>query len=310
VFSKFGVPRQILSDRGPEFESELFTQLLKWLEIDKLRSSPYKPSTNGMVERFHRTLNSNASQSATLNAGKRAPKRALNSPIERVAKKLTNHHQVVLTNSQELLLTPVCGLVVALALTAAIERSAAEASDVSTSIQAGSSTDAVAPMDLNEIPPMALNEVTAAVAVLATVGADTNVSADGVKAAVAKTNASQNEVLPTAAAALAAAGAVTGSEVERKTVKVTKAVSANVTKTTNSAAINDGASTSHSYAEVCARKTHAVVSTAKSGPKVMPKVNSAGSLTASSAAQRPTTKPEASETGKRQLSQVLRKDRY
>jgi len=49
VFSKFGVPRQILSDRGPEFESELFTQLLKWLEIDKLRSSPYKPSTNGMV---------------------------------------------------------------------------------------------------------------------------------------------------------------------------------------------------------------------------------------------------------------------
>jgi len=58
VFSKFGVPRQTLSDRGPEFESELFTQLLKWLEIDKLRSSPYEPSTNGMVERFHRTLNS------------------------------------------------------------------------------------------------------------------------------------------------------------------------------------------------------------------------------------------------------------
>jgi transposase InsO family protein len=58
VFSRFGVPRQILTDRGPEFESELFSQLMRWMEIDKLRCTPYKPSTNSMVERFHRTLNS------------------------------------------------------------------------------------------------------------------------------------------------------------------------------------------------------------------------------------------------------------
>ena len=58
VFPRYGMPVQILSDRGPEFESELFTQLLKWLEIDKLRTTAYKPSTNGVVERFHRTLNS------------------------------------------------------------------------------------------------------------------------------------------------------------------------------------------------------------------------------------------------------------
>ena len=58
VFSRFGTPVQLLSDRGPEFESELFTQLMRWLEIDKLRTSSYKPSTNGVVERFHRTLNS------------------------------------------------------------------------------------------------------------------------------------------------------------------------------------------------------------------------------------------------------------
>src|SRR5664279_6610599 len=31
---------------------------MKWMEIDKLRTTPYKPSTNGVVERFHRTLNS------------------------------------------------------------------------------------------------------------------------------------------------------------------------------------------------------------------------------------------------------------
>ena len=57
VFSRFGAPLQLLSDRGPEFESELFGQLMKWMEIDKLRTTAYQPSTNGAVERFHRTLN-------------------------------------------------------------------------------------------------------------------------------------------------------------------------------------------------------------------------------------------------------------
>jgi hypothetical protein len=33
-------------------------ELCQWMNIDKLRTSAYKPSTNGMVERFHRTLNS------------------------------------------------------------------------------------------------------------------------------------------------------------------------------------------------------------------------------------------------------------
>ena len=46
-----------LSDRAPEFESELFQQLMRWMEIDKLRTTAYQPSTNGAVERFHRTLN-------------------------------------------------------------------------------------------------------------------------------------------------------------------------------------------------------------------------------------------------------------
>ena len=52
------MPIEILTDRGAEFESELFCQLLRWLEIDKLRTTAYKPSSNGVVERFHRTLNS------------------------------------------------------------------------------------------------------------------------------------------------------------------------------------------------------------------------------------------------------------
>ena len=58
VFTKYGAPKQLLSDQGPEFESNLFKELLKWMEIDKIRCSPYRPSTNAVCERFHRTLNS------------------------------------------------------------------------------------------------------------------------------------------------------------------------------------------------------------------------------------------------------------
>jgi transposase InsO family protein len=54
VFARFGAPRQLLTDRGTEFESESFRELMKLMEIDKLRTTAYKPSTNGVVERFHR----------------------------------------------------------------------------------------------------------------------------------------------------------------------------------------------------------------------------------------------------------------
>jgi transposase InsO family protein len=58
VFTKYGAPKQLLSDQGPEFEGELFSELMKWMDIDKIRCSPYRPSTNSACERFHRTLNS------------------------------------------------------------------------------------------------------------------------------------------------------------------------------------------------------------------------------------------------------------
>ena len=58
VFSRFGAPQQILTDRGSEFESDLFRSLMEWMEIEKLRTTVFKASTNGVVERFHRTLNS------------------------------------------------------------------------------------------------------------------------------------------------------------------------------------------------------------------------------------------------------------
>jgi len=55
--SRFGFPRQILTDQGPYFEADLFSDLCRLLQVDKVRTSPYKPSTNGVIERFHPALN-------------------------------------------------------------------------------------------------------------------------------------------------------------------------------------------------------------------------------------------------------------
>ena len=55
-FMVYGIPQSILSDRGQNFESNLFKNLLKVAGIKKLRTTPYRPQTNGACERFNRTL--------------------------------------------------------------------------------------------------------------------------------------------------------------------------------------------------------------------------------------------------------------
>jgi len=57
VFLTYGMPLQLLSDRGAEFEGSLMKDMCELLEIDKIRTTAYKPSTNGALERVHRTLN-------------------------------------------------------------------------------------------------------------------------------------------------------------------------------------------------------------------------------------------------------------
>ena len=54
--SRFGVPSTIITDRGRQFESQLWNSLMSLLGTKRSRTTAYHPQTNGMVERFHRQL--------------------------------------------------------------------------------------------------------------------------------------------------------------------------------------------------------------------------------------------------------------
>ena len=58
VFTIFGLPNTIHSDLGTNFQSQLMTELCELLDIEKTRSSRYKPTSNGFIERINRTIQS------------------------------------------------------------------------------------------------------------------------------------------------------------------------------------------------------------------------------------------------------------
>ena len=58
VVSRHGVPAEILSDRGRAFLSGLMKEVEALLVFYKVNTSAYHPQTDGLVERFNRTLTS------------------------------------------------------------------------------------------------------------------------------------------------------------------------------------------------------------------------------------------------------------
>lgn len=56
IFSRHGIPDEILSDRGTNFMSVLMKRLCEQLGIRHIKTTPYHPQTNGVVERFNGSL--------------------------------------------------------------------------------------------------------------------------------------------------------------------------------------------------------------------------------------------------------------
>ena len=54
--SVYGIPEAVTSDRGSQFTSAVWEQLLKTWGIKSLHTTAYHPEANGMVERLHRRL--------------------------------------------------------------------------------------------------------------------------------------------------------------------------------------------------------------------------------------------------------------
>ncbi len=54
--ARFGVPRDMTSDRGAQFVSELWSATAQLLGISLHRTTAYHPQANGLVERFHRSF--------------------------------------------------------------------------------------------------------------------------------------------------------------------------------------------------------------------------------------------------------------
>ncbi|XP_038052264.1 uncharacterized protein LOC119724977 [Patiria miniata] len=56
IFSRVGVPKEILSDQGSQFMSGLMREVSRLLSVKQLTTTPYHPACNGLVERFNGTL--------------------------------------------------------------------------------------------------------------------------------------------------------------------------------------------------------------------------------------------------------------
>ena len=56
--SRFGVPALLTSDCGAQFTSSVWLEICSILGILRIQTTSFHPQSNGMIERFHRSLKS------------------------------------------------------------------------------------------------------------------------------------------------------------------------------------------------------------------------------------------------------------
>jgi hypothetical protein len=56
VYTKFGPPARVLTDKGTNFLSKLISKICILFKIKQIKTTSYHPQTDGLVERFNRTL--------------------------------------------------------------------------------------------------------------------------------------------------------------------------------------------------------------------------------------------------------------
>ena len=56
IYSRVGIPEEILSDQGAQFMSKVMAEVSRLLSVTHLTSTPYHPQCNGLCEKFNGTL--------------------------------------------------------------------------------------------------------------------------------------------------------------------------------------------------------------------------------------------------------------
>jgi hypothetical protein len=56
--ARFGAPRLVHTDQGRNFEAKLFKEMCKMMGVKKTHTMPFRPQSNGIVERMNKTIGS------------------------------------------------------------------------------------------------------------------------------------------------------------------------------------------------------------------------------------------------------------